>query len=48
MNEIIANEYLSHKECDSLKGQYLDDSYYDTLITNDTDVYREGRWFYSV
>ena len=41
MNEIIAKEYLSHKDCDSLKGQYLDDSYYDTLITNDTDVYRE-------
>ena len=41
MNTITAKQYLTHKECESLKGKYLDESYFDTLITSDTDCLRE-------
>ena len=38
---MIVQEHLTDEECDLLKGKYLDDSFYDTLITEDTDCYRE-------
>ena len=38
---MIVQEQLTDEECDLLKGKYLDDSFYDTLITEDTDCYRE-------
>ena len=38
---MIAKEYLSEAECDSLKGKYLDDTSYDTLITDNCDCFRE-------
>ena len=41
MIEFTAKQYLTHKDCDSLKGKYLDESYFDTLITSDANVYRE-------
>lgn len=34
------NEKISDEECDLLKGKYLDDNSYDTLVTEDTDCFR--------
>ena len=41
MNTIIAPSKLDDTSCDELKGKLLDDSYYDTLVTEDCDCFRE-------
>ena len=38
---MIAQQKLSDEECDTLRGKHLDDTYYDTLITEDMDCLRE-------
>tara|TARA_R100001480_G_scaffold816_1_gene2404 strand:+ start:2719 stop:4095 length:1377 start_codon:yes stop_codon:yes gene_type:complete len=41
MKTITAVSKLDDTDCDELKGKYLDDSYYDELITEDCDCFRE-------
>jgi len=38
---ITATVKLADEDCEELKGKYLDDSYYDTLITENCDCFRE-------
>jgi hypothetical protein len=41
MQKIIAKKYISDADAELLKGKFLDESCYDTLITEDTDAHDE-------
>lgn len=41
MQKITAKKYISDTEAEKLKGTFLDDTAYDTLITEDADCYDE-------
>lgn len=40
--DINASDCLSESECDALRGKYLGDNSYETIISEDCDVYCEG------